>query len=968
MDSAINSAFRVKTYDLLHPMRILNRVNHNNTISIGLIYQVALLILLNFNIALVANASNFTNQIKSPIYIVKQSDIQNLELVRHQQTNFNQFQQQFHIATIQGSDLTHFELLINSTSFEKHNLKKLEISSNLIGIQKHDFNKVELPANLTGIQKYDLITVELPKTVNETDSQSQLSGIIPQPAFMKFSGKASTFSNIQLDSSSPFENEVLIWLEKSKIPTLKSKSNSQISVQQINSEIGTIKSQELPTSVAQSERTIYIFIDTNFNCPTFNPSYYEIHFDRNITIKTKTALGAFYAGNTIYQLLEIHKSIPQKSEFTATPIPSYTFPQGIIKDSAILEYRGMHLDVSRHFFDIQFIKTYIDILALYKFNTFHWHLTDDQGWRIEIKKYPKLQEIGSYRKETMLAKNFQPYIGDQTPHKGFYTQKEIKEIIEYADKQHITIIPEIEMPGHSRAALAAYPEYSCKKHPLEPLTMWGVSEDVFCTSDSTFQFIFGILDEVIELFPSKTIHIGGDEVPKNRWKDCPQCQKIKENNHLENEEELQSYFIQRIDAYLTSKGRKIIGWDEILEGGLSPNAQVMSWRGIEGGIAAAKLKHYVVMTPGTHCYFDHYQGDRNLEPLAIGGYTPIEKVYQFEPIPSSLEPQHRPYILGAQGNVWTEYISTPEQVQYMILPRAAALSEVLWNVGNQPVATRNFHEFKERLLSHFEYYKYQNWNYAKSIYQIQSELFTDSQNTLNLKLTSHFSDRPIYYLYTPIHLPNNKNIPLGEGFTYNGPIQIKESCEIQALVMSNELLAPWVKKFHFNKATGKQIQLRKNPSKRYDIGGRLTLVDGILGSTPWTSKEWIGFLGDTLDAVIDLQSSTKLKTENTANSGSIKIYSDSVFVYFLSAPESWIHLPNKILIQTSSDGKQFKTIRSLKSKKFTNIQKSTGKFGFKLKSRHRYVRVIGEPQLSIPNGLPGSGEVAWLFVSEIQIN
>lgn len=879
-------------------------------------------------------------------------------------------------------------------------------------------------------------------------------GIIPKPAIMRLHGGSEPFTSIVIDPKAPYQSELKYWLNKTQTVTQLDKSdicfntdarlntdtysNSDLFLNSDDS-FKLIKNRLNPNTPIQAH-PIQIYIDTISKLPSANTSYYEIWIDRVITIKTKSELGAFYAGNTLFQLLKIHKldksfelssngthpqeyeklnlngdalpqndhnyyhprnAHPQDSNHLYPTTQSYQLPNGFIKDSAALGYRGMHLDVSRHFFDINFIKTYIDVLALYKFNTFHWHLTDDQGWRIEIKKYPKLHEIGSYRRETMLGKNFQPYIGDQTPHKGYYTQEEIKEVIEYAKQRHINIIPEIEMPGHARAALAAYPQFSCKKLPLEPLTMWGVSEDVFCTSDSTFQFIYGILDEVMDLFPSKTIHIGGDEVPKNRWKECPTCQKNKIEHHLANEEELQSYFIKKIDQYISSKGREIMGWDEILEGGLSPNARVMSWRGTEGGIIAAKQKHYVVMTPGSHCYFDHYQGERNQEPLAIGGFTPIEKVYDFEPIPRELETQYVPFILGAQGNVWTEYMATPEHVLYMILPRASALSEVLWNVCTIPVTNRNFKNYQNRLMYHFDYYNRINWNYSRSIYQIRSEIFTDSNNIIHLSLESHFPERPIYYLYTPLiprYFESNfskkskrpsSNTPappaLGEGLTYTGSIAIKESCNIQAIVMSDELLTPWNKSFYINKASGKTINLRKNPSNRYNIGGSLTLLDGIVGNTPWTSKEWIGFLGDTLDAVIDLQSKSTvanhLETSSNTTSASTSISaansslatnscttkSDSLTIYFLNATESWIHLPDRIQVWGSKDGKRFKKIRQLKSNNYSDFQKHTGKFALKLKPNYQFIRVIAQPQVSIPKGFPGANQAAWLFVSEIQI-
>ncbi|NQU35221.1 MAG: beta-N-acetylhexosaminidase [Bacteroidetes bacterium] len=313
-------------------------------------------------------------------------------------------------------------------------------------------------------------------------------------------------------------------------------------------------------------------------------------------------------------------------------------------------------------------KKYIDLLAFYKFNTFHWHLTEDQGWRIEIKKYPKLAEISSMRKETLLGHyGDKPHKFDGKPYGGYYTQDEVREIVVYASDRQITVIPEIEMPGHSLAALAAYPELGCTGGPYEVATRWGVFEDIYCTKEETFEFLENVLLEVMELFPSKYIHIGGDEAPKSRWKECSTCQAVIVREGLRDEHELQSYFIQRMEKFLNSHGRRIIGWDEILEGGLAPNATVMSWRGTEGGIAAARQDHDAIMTPGSHCYFDHYHANRELEPLAIGGFTTLEKVYSYEPVADSLTSEEANHIMGAQGNVWTEYMETPEYVEYMVL-------------------------------------------------------------------------------------------------------------------------------------------------------------------------------------------------------------------------------------------------------------------------------------------------------------
>ena len=426
---------------------------------------------------------------------------------------------------------------------------------------------------------------------------------------------------------------------------------------------------------------------------------------KSVLITANTTKGIFYGIQTLYQMLISGKTVMENGRrFIILPIVS-------IEDMPRFKYRGMHLDVCRHMFPVEFIKKYIDLLAFYKFNAFHWHLTEDQGWRIEIKKYPKLNEIGSWRKETLVGHGGKtPFTYDGIPYGGYYTQNEVKEIVAYAQERMITVIPEIEMPGHSLAALASYPELGCTGGPYEVATKWGVFEDIYCTKEETFDFLENVLVEIIELFPSEYIHIGGDEAPKTRWMECVTCQKTINREGLKDEKELQSYFIQRMEKFLNKYDKNIIGWDEILEGGLAPNATVMSWRGTEGGIEAAKMNHDAVMTPGSHCYFDHYQANPKSEPLAIGGYTTLEKVYSYDPIPLDLSEIDSEHILGAQGNVWTEYMISPEHVEYMILPRMAALSEVVWT-GN-----KDWIYFQKRITDHFKIYEILGYNYCDHPY------------------------------------------------------------------------------------------------------------------------------------------------------------------------------------------------------------------------------------------------------------
>ena len=426
-----------------------------------------------------------------------------------------------------------------------------------------------------------------------------------------------------------------------------------------------------------------------------------------ITISASSENGAIFGFQSLNQLMNLNLNngaIKLKNQE--------------IKDSPRFKYRGMHLDVGRHMYPADFIKKYIDGLAMLKFNNFHWHLTEDQGWRIEIEKYPELNNIGSFRDSTLIGHyGDKPRQFDKSRYGGFYTKKEIKEIVKYANKRGINVIPEIEMPGHSQAAVASYPMLGCSGEQVGVAPLWGVFKEIYCSKNETFDFLEDIIDEVVELFPSKYIHIGGDEAPKTNWKACGNCQNVIEREGLKDEYELQSYFITRMEKYINSKGKQIIGWDEILEGGLAPNATVMSWRGISGGIEAAKMNHEVIMTPNAVCYLDHYQAkDTKNEPLAIGGYTPIEEIYNYEPIPSELDKSLHKYIIGAQGNVWTEYMKTSDHVEYMVFPRILALSEVVW-ADNRP----SFEDFEKKVNDTYPILDRMNINYSQHLERLEKK-------------------------------------------------------------------------------------------------------------------------------------------------------------------------------------------------------------------------------------------------------
>ena len=494
---------------------------------------------------------------------------------------------------------------------------------------------------------------------------------------------------------------------------------------------------------------------------------YQLIVDRNkIDLLANTPKGLFWGIQTLLQLLPV--CVYENNQLSEIEIPFVA-----ITDKPRFNYRGMHLDVCRHMFPVDFIKKYLDLLAFYKFNTFHWHLTEDQGWRIEIKKYPELTEIGAWRKETLIGHGGKrPYEYDGKPYGGFYTQEEVREIVEYAAKRQITIIPEIEMPGHSLAALASYPQLACTPGPFEVATRWGIFYDIYCTKEETFEFLENVLLEIMDMFPSKYIHIGGDEAPKVRWKECQTCQATIKREGLKDEYELQSYFIQRMEKFLNSHGRSIIGWDEILEGGLAPNATVMSWRGTEGGIAAAQQGHNAIMTPGSHCYFDHYQANPEFQPLAIGGYTPLKKVYHYEPIPEELGGVAAQYILGAQANVWTEYIASPEEVEYMILPRMAALAEVNWT---QP-ETKTWPDFQRRINHHYKYYDAKAYNYCPGSFVVEIVIEKDT-------IGDKFSVSLLSEIYKPeIRYTLDGTMPVNTSLKYDAAFVVPLGAIIKAAV------------------------------------------------------------------------------------------------------------------------------------------------------------------------------------------
>ncbi|WP_394990004.1 family 20 glycosylhydrolase [Emticicia sp.] len=657
-----------------------------------------------------------------------------------------------------------------------------------------------------------------------------------------------------------------------------------------------------------------------------------------ILLSAATSKGDFYALQSLLQLLP-----PQIFSSSLENSVKWAIPNCTIFDHPRYTYRGLMLDVGRHFFPVSFIKKYIDLLAMHKMNTFHWHLTEDQGWRIEIKKYPKLTEIGSKRKETMKG-HYNEQQFDGKPYGGFYTQDQIREVVAYAQKKYVNIIPEIEMPGHALAALAAYPELGCGKSSYEVGTKWGVYDDVFCPTEQTFTFLEDVLTEVIALFPSNYIHIGGDECPKVSWKNSQFCQDLIKKEGLKDEHELQSYFIKRIDKFLTSKGKKMIGWDEILEGGISPNATIMSWRGIEGGIAAVKQNHDAIMTPGSHCYLDHYQSDPSSEPLAIGGFLPLEKVYSYDPTPKGLTPEQANHILGVQANLWTEYIPTSTQAEYMVYPRASALAEVAWTANE----AKDYKDFTNRLKTHFKRLRYLAVNYSNSYYDISATSSINVKNQVVIKLQTSYNQSIIRYtidgstptasssIYQPIGIISTKDVTLrAAAFSLNG----------------EKLGKDLNKYFYINKATGRKYTLVNQP-KNYTGGETFGLTNGVKGEEG-NLATWVGFEGKDLDVTIDLGQVMNLNKVSFA---------------FLRSSASWIMLPQEVEVSISNDGKKFTSIQKMPLGSIDSEGRAIQQLSIAADGKKgRFIKIFAKNYGNLPDNHPGKGSSAWLFVDEIGV-
>ena len=670
---------------------------------------------------------------------------------------------------------------------------------------------------------------------------------------------------------------------------------------------------------------------------------YELNVDgEGIEVRASQFPGFLYALQSLEQLLPA-------AVYGTEPAPdaAWEVPCVKIADAPRFAYRGMHLDVARHFFSVDEVKRYIDVMAIHKLNTLHWHLTDDQGWRIEIKRYPELTAVGSIRKATVVRKEWGTY--DGTPYGGFYTQDEIRDVVKYAADRGVTVIPEIDLPGHMLAALTAYPELGCTGGPYEVWGRWGVADDVLCPGrEKTFEFLEGVLTEVMELFPSEYIHIGGDECPKVRWEKCPRCQAkirqlgLKDDGEHTAEHYLQSYVTDRIGKFLAQHGRRIIGWDEILEGRAPSDAVFMSWRGSEGGIAAAKLGHDVIMTPNSHFYFDYYQSlDTDAEPFGIGGYIPMEQVYSYDPAFPELTPEQQKHILGVQANLWTEYVLSDEHLEYMLLPRLAALSEVQWCLPETKDWNRFIGSFRmDKIYSQLGY------EFAKHIFGVTASYAVDPEKGGVVMTLTTQGGAPIRYTL-------DGSDPTASSPLYKAPVTIGESCTFKAAALREGMQTPvYTRKFDFNKATGRRIALNAAPTLKYTYGGASLLVDGYRGGPVYSNGAWIGFLNEPLDVTIDMQGA--------------KPYS-AVTVESLVEKGEWVFPPSSVGVYLSDDGREF-TEAALMSVPQETAGSPDGVKPFKVlfpETSARYLRVVARTVDPIPAWHGAAGQKAHMFVDEI---
>ncbi len=676
----------------------------------------------------------------------------------------------------------------------------------------------------------------------------------------------------------------------------------------------------------------------DINLLEFNESINAELKDNSYQLTILNKEGSIVAADSI-GLIYAHQTLRQLKDYCRNG----KVPELRISDHPSFRYRGMHLDVARHMYDVADVKKYIDLLAYYKFNYFHWHLTEDQGWRIEIKKYPKLQSIAAFRDSTLIGHySDMPHQFDGKKYGGYYTQEEVKEIVKHAQSKGITVIPEIEMPGHSLAALAAYPELGCEDIEYHTATKWGVFPEIYCPTEKTFSFLEDVIDEVVSLFPSKYIHIGGDEAPKDAWKKSKFCQELISSKNLKDEHGLQSYFIGRMEKYINGKGKQIIGWDEILEGGLAENATVMSWRGVEGGIEAAKAGHDVIMTPTSNCYFDYYQSVDDNEPLAIGGYLPMRKVYEWNPIPDNLEKDKHKFILGGQGNVWTEYMPTFDQVEYMAYSRLIALSETLWRGGSNKL---EYSDFLERYIDHVKHWESEGVNIANHTLDLKHSIEKDEIGKLYIKIEDNIPNTTI-----KVASPMESRLLDDGEMRY----EIDETGKYSFIASKGERVGrPCIIEVEKHKAMGCKISLQHEPNKAYPGYGALSLINGVSGpQDKYSGNEWLGFSGVPLDATMKLDSTIDIK---------------SVQLTAFNSPGQWIYPPKSVELWIRSNEKE-DFAKVIFNDKLDVVKNKIYTQNFVIDKKDvREIRILAQDHGVIAEGNQGAGNRAWLFIDEIVV-
>jgi len=682
------------------------------------------------------------------------------------------------------------------------------------------------------------------------------------------------------------------------------------------------------------------YIQYNVNDTFANEAYSLEVNNETIKITAKDSAGFLYAMETIRQLL------PVAIESKTLVSEKWIIPNLSIKDQPRFQYRGLMLDLSRHFFDKNYIKETIDRMAMHKMNVLHLHLVDDQGWRIEIKKYPKLTEVGAWRVDQE-NKHWNARVAVDPDEKGTYggylTQTELKELVKYAQLKNVEIIPEIEMPAHVSSAIVAYPELSCFENQIGVPSggVWPIT-DIYCAGkESTFEFLEDVLNEVIEIFPSKYIHIGGDEATKTNWEKCPYCQKRIMDEDLKDVNELQSYFVKRIEKYINSKGKNLIGWDEILEGGLAPEATVMSWRGVKGGVEAAEQGHDVVMTPGTHCYFDHYQGPQNEEPLAIGGFLPLSKVYEFDPVVETMSPEEATHVLGGQANLWAEYIPTTDQSEYMIFPRLAAMSEALWS----PKESRDWNDFSSRIETMFKRYDYLGINFAKSAYLVTANTEVDLEKKfISLSLQNEFPDTDIRYVLGDKSMDRN-------AIKYTVPIELHGTTIVKASLFKNNepINKIFIDTIKFHKAVAQKVEYLIPYSDSYSGAGSFNLTNTLRGSKNFHDGNWQAWLYTDMEVVIDFEKPEKIKQVTL---GSMEN----------QGPD--IYFPTAIVVSVSNDGQSYEEVGRIDRPFAQNSQVELKDFVIDFTKRDaRFVKVRATNLKKSPKGSD-----SWLFVDELLID